>query len=91
LGHELGGSADPTLEFALALDPIARRYDSLNWSVKYPALAKWNPQCRYEKTGHRKKADIGAVVKEARSAVTGIVAALWADGRLEGKSLYNDF
>ena len=76
------------LEFVLDLDPIARRYNPMNWSVMYPALAKWSPQCRYEKTGRRTRVEIDDVVKEARSVVTKIVAAMWADGRLEESGPY---
>jgi hypothetical protein len=86
LGHELGKKGDRVLDFVLGLDPAARRYNPLDWASRYPALHKWDPECRYETTGHRSaKAD--ATVAEARRAVDEIVSALWADGRLPDGAL----
>jgi hypothetical protein len=83
LGHALDqGATDPVLEIALALDPYAQRYNPLDWSNRYPALARWNPQCRYDQTGKRDARQIEALVREARLVVDELVGALWADGRL---------
>ena len=79
IGH---GLEDHILEVALALDPLAHRYDPKNWAQRYPALAAWKLDCRYKRTGTY---DVGAVrqlLAEARQAVDEVVLALWADGRL---------
>ncbi|AUX27666.1 uncharacterized protein SOCEGT47_082640 [Sorangium cellulosum] len=82
LGHTMGRPADPLLEFALALDPTAARYNPLDWGTRYPALSTWDPQCRYEATGTRTWQEVELLLGEASRAVQEIVAALWADGRL---------
>ncbi|WP_338263213.1 hypothetical protein [Corallococcus caeni] len=83
LGHLLGKAADPLIELALDLDPVARRYNPLNWAERYPALAKWDPQCRYAQTGHHSQNNTMELISEARAAVDSIASALWADGRLD--------
>lgn len=78
LGHALGPDT-VALEFVLAIDPAAHRYEPRSWAARFPALTRWSPDCRYERTGTRDPADM---IREAGELVDRITTALWADGRL---------
>ena len=82
IGHGIGEATEPGLKAALALDPGAHRYRISGWEKRFPALAKWTEQARYEKTGSRKGSEVKAVVEEARRVVDDVVLALWMDGRI---------
>src|SRR5262249_1839607 len=57
IGHGVGEASELALRFALAADPVARRYDVENWAVRYPVLATWSERVRYETTGRRSAKD----------------------------------
>jgi hypothetical protein len=82
IGHGVGESAEVGLRAALALDPGAHRYRVTHWAKRFPALARWTEQARYEETGSRKPDEVAALLVESRSVVDAIVFSLWADGRL---------
>lgn len=84
LGHRMDPKAEDLLATALALDPIAARYDTRHWSARHPALARWTERARYERTGTRLRAEAEDLVRVAREIVDGLTVALWTDGRLEG-------
>lgn len=84
IGHGVAGSSEQALNFALATNPIARRYDVENWSQRYPKLANWRETVRYSMTGTTTIADAQALVLEAREIVDRIAYAMWADGLIEG-------
>lgn len=81
IGHGIGAFTDEILELALAIDPIARRYDPVGYAARYPSMATWTVDCRYERTGKRDRSDVVALCGEARKAIDAVVVALWADGR----------
>jgi hypothetical protein len=89
LDHLIGHAVDPfseeLLELAIALDPIAHRYNPLAYATRYPTLVGWTVDARYEHTGTRKVPEATAICAEAREAVDAVVIALWADGRLPDK------
>lgn len=82
LGHDLGTRGDALLLYWGALDPDAFRYEPLDVAIRFPALASWRVDCRYERSGTRTEGAALNLVREAREHVDGIVSALWADGRL---------
>jgi hypothetical protein len=51
LGHELGPGGEHLLEWVLALDVGAWRYDVRDWATTRPLLGRWKPDARYSKTG----------------------------------------
>ena len=76
----VGEAAEHVLDFALAIDPQAARYRLVEGAQRFPRLAAWTPECRYEATGSRGEAEVGETVSQAGDAVVAIIAALWADG-----------
>jgi len=84
IGHQLGQRAEFLLDFIVGVDPWAARYHPKDWEVKFPALAAWSEQSRYEKTGNRTQAGVTEVVEQARHVVDEIYLALWMDGRIPG-------
>lgn len=88
LGHRLDLGMESTLETILALDPAARRYAPRHWSARWPALGTWTEQARYEPTGKRAPAEVGALVLQSAEIVRETLAALWADGRLPPRFLW---
>jgi hypothetical protein len=89
IGHGVDLGSEALLDFAVAVDPVARRYDPLAYSSRYPALLEWRPDARYERTGRRKRPEAETLCKEARDVVDTVVVALWSDGRLpDGEPLW---
>lgn len=82
IGHGVGAASETALRFALAVDPVARRYDVEGWAARYPALAGWNERVRYEPTGRRSTQDAAEIVREAHEVVDRLSFALWADGQV---------
>jgi hypothetical protein len=82
IGHGVGASSEVALRIALALDPGPHRYDLQGWGGRYPALAAWSENARYERSGTRSSTDVEALVREAREIVDRLVIALWMDGVL---------
>lgn len=89
IGHGAGAPADELVELMVALDPIAHRYEPRSYGDRYPKLAGWKVDCRYDRTGTHERPQVEALCLEARAAVDGTVAALWADGRVpDGEALW---
>ena len=87
LGHDLGAQSDALLRFWTALDPVALRSEPFDMAARFPALANWRVDCRYERTGTRAEAPAAELVREAREHVDRVTSALWADGRLPAEVL----
>jgi hypothetical protein len=84
IGHRFSPSTEKVIEFALALDPPARRYDVQGWHGRCPAIERWTEVSRYEATDTYSKADVDALVAEARVTVDRVLFSLWVDGRVPG-------
>lgn len=84
LGHDLTDIGDDFGELLVALDPHAARAGALGLGARFPALAEWTPERRYDRTGVADEAEVGALIDAARRAVDEIFVALWLDGRLDG-------
>lgn len=82
IGHRFDDGADDVLDLAEALDPLCHRYRPRDWTTRWPSLAGWSEQVRYDRTGTHDEAKVLRLVGEARDAVDAVVLALWADGRL---------
>lgn len=82
VGHQLGALAEGVLETAIAMDAHAARYRLEGWVSRWPALAGWRPDSRYNRTGSTTEDDARGLTETAREAVGGLVAELWADGAL---------
>lgn len=83
IGHDLSTLSDELLEFALSLDAHAQRYQPMAWATRYPALAKWNPESRYKKSGSYLKANVDALLAAAKEATTDLLVLHFADGNLD--------
>ncbi len=82
IGHRFDDSTEGALEFAIALDPLAERYAPRRFGSRFPALACWREDARYEQTGARDPAEAQRCVSEARNVTNDLLFAMWADGRL---------
>jgi hypothetical protein len=89
LGHDFDSSSERTVEIAIALDPRASRFPVRDWANRYPAVAAWMPDHRYERTGtsRAKHRMVGDLVAQGRKAVDASVFALFLDGSLALESL----
>jgi len=89
IGHDVSTVAEEILDFAIAIDPIALRYEPMEYAARYPLLDAWSVDCRYMKTGAHTSPEAEALCREARAAVDAVVIALWADGRMpDGEALW---
>ncbi len=84
IGHGVTLASERALQFALAADPAAHRYDLADWAARHPRLCGWTEQARYEATGTRSAGEVRLLLVEARSILDRITFALWADGRVPG-------
>lgn len=82
IGHRFRQASEDAIDFALAIDPQAHRYEPGGWAARYPALADWSEETRYDRTGTHAVEAVQRLVAEARTAVDSVVLALWSDGRL---------
>ena len=48
LGHEFDRAGERVVQIAIALDPRAGRFPVAAWARRYPAIAHWRPEHRYE-------------------------------------------
>lgn len=87
LGHGLASATELIVDVSVDLDPHSGRLPLRRWSTRHPAVAKWSPEHRYERTGASQSRDVEGLVASARAAADEIIVALWLDGRLEGRSL----
>jgi len=81
LNRAIGHVGDPSSEVAWssarALDPWCRRY-----ALDVDTIPEWFIECRYERTGTRKKQDATKALETAWSAWDLIACALFVDGRI---------
>lgn len=88
LGHDFDEAGDLVMEIAIALDPRAGRFPVNDWAKRYPAIAAWRPEHRYDRTG---ACDLGRsiddLVQQGRDAVDACIVALFMDGTVEIESL----
>lgn len=90
LGHDFSDASDDVLGFAIALDPRAGRFPVRQWRSRFPAVAAWHPNHRYERTGTSDRTagrDIDLIVAQGRQAVDDCFLALFFDGSLAAESL----
>jgi len=87
LGHDFAGSTEQVIELAVALDPRASRFPISDWLRRYPSVATWTPEHRYDRTGESLTRDVEALVRSARDAVDDAIIALFLDGELAPESL----
>jgi len=89
IGHRLQRGSEDVLDIATALDPLALRYEPVDWAGRFPALAEWRETVRYDRTGSfaRKPFSAAELVGQARQAVDAVVTACWADGRFPDQEL----
>jgi hypothetical protein len=89
LGHDFDDASERVVDIAVALDPIASRFPVRDWAARYPAIAAWRPDHRYERTGTTAAIprDLAALLVQARQAVDASVTALFLDGTLMLESL----
>jgi hypothetical protein len=90
LGHDFSSASDEVVEVAIALDPRAGRLPLRLWASRYPAVAAWRPDHRYEQTGTSDDAEerhIEDLVKQGREAVDACIVALFLDGSLAMESI----
>lgn len=90
LGHDFSNAGELVVEVAIALDPRAGRFSLRQWPTQYPAVAAWQPDHRYERTGSAQKdakRDLASLVAQGRTAVDASVVALLLDGVLSTESL----
>lgn len=83
MGHDLGAEGEILLEWWIPLDPAAWRYRLDGWASHAPILARWSPVHRYEATGTRAGEPVRELTAAAARRVLGVLADLWADGRLD--------
>ena len=91
LGHDFSTASEEVIDLAVALDPRAGRFPVRSWVARYPAVAAWRPDHRYERTGTvdegRLGRDVAALVTQGRAAVDACILALFLDGSLAVESL----
>jgi hypothetical protein len=81
LGHAFQDASDTVLEFLLALDPAAARYEIANHASQLAKIrSRWRVECRYLKTGTANPSEVDELVKEGRQYVDRWMAELWCDG-----------
>ena len=85
LGHDFDDAGERVVQIAIALDPRASRLPIAGWAAKYPTIAQWRPDHRYERTGatiRNPERRLDALLAEARQAVDASMIALLLDGSL---------
>jgi hypothetical protein len=80
IGHRFDQASETVLDVAVALDPLALRYEPKSWATRFPALAAWREDVRYDRTGSKPAEQVEALLAECREAVDRVVVGLWADG-----------
>lgn len=81
LGHAFQDASDTVLDFLLALDPAAARYELANHASELEKIrSRWRVECRYLKTGSANLSDVTELVQEGRRYVGHWMAELWCDG-----------
>lgn len=51
LGHDFDDDAEQHLDWLIAIDPCAHRYQLSRWSERCSALLGWRAEARYERSG----------------------------------------
>ena len=87
IGHRFDDAAERVIDFAIAMEPMALRYNPSDRRTRFPAMAAWQEDVRYLRTGSTDPATVRRCVTEARTMVDEMLFALWADGRIEDEVL----
>ncbi len=90
LGHDFAGADEQVVELAIALDPRSGRLPARDWAARSPAIRRWLPDHRYDRTGDSDRDPqrlVEDLVTQAREAVDACVTALLVEGRLDIESL----
>jgi hypothetical protein len=90
LGHDFTKADEHIVDIAIALEPSSGRLPLPAWAARFPAVGRWRPDHRYERTGAVAAAqdrDIGALVSQAREGVDHSVAALFIEGTIQIESV----
>lgn len=84
IGHGIAEASELALEFAIAVDPRARRYGADAFVERFPVLGFWDVSHRYIATGVASSGPVEELVATARRVVDTTVLEIWADGRIRG-------
>lgn len=89
LGHDFARSGEQVVAIAIALDPRAGRFPVHRWATQYPAITRWRPDHRYDRTGavDADNRSVEDLVTQARNAIDACLVALFIDGSLAIESL----
>lgn len=87
VGHGFRADSEVALEWVLAVDPLVARYELPDWKARFPPLKEWNEQVRYAPSDQIGAVAAKKMVDAATDAVTQVLTALWADGRLPSLDL----
>lgn len=87
IGHRFDAAAERVIDFAIAMEPMALRYNPPARASRFPVVAQWREDVRYQRTGSIDPATAQQCVAEAREMVDEMLFALWADGRLKDEVL----
>jgi len=84
IGHGIDPRAEEAARFVFGLDPLASRYPVMGWRERFKGMKKyWHVEARYLRSDAVPPTRAARVLNDARTATTEVIAALWADGRLE--------
>ncbi len=90
LGHDFSSADEQVIDVAISLDPRAGRFPVRRWARRYPAIAGWRAEHRYERTGTCDRElgrNIDDLVTQGRAAVDSCLLALFIDGSLPIESI----
>jgi hypothetical protein len=90
LGHDLGKKAESHLDWLIAIDARAHRYQLGRWSADCPDLVLWTPEARYERSGtvaKQRSAALTGLLKFGRERASDLLARMYIDGVLPVEEL----
>jgi hypothetical protein len=89
LGHDFDDASEQVIDVAIALDSRANRLPLRDWARRYPTIAEWKAEHRYERTGASRalRREVVGLVTQGRQAVDASVLALFLEGTLMIESL----
>lgn len=82
IGHRFDEAAGTAIDFAIAMDPMALRYNPRGIGDHFTELKAWREDVRYLRSGRIAPAQVERCVAESRELVEELLFALWWDGRL---------
>ena len=83
IGHDFSEGGEALLDVLISLDPHSVRAGAAGFAQRFPALAGWDVNRRYDRTGHAEPDATRELVEQARRAVDETFLTLWLDGRLD--------